>query len=582
MTSDNANRGAALRGALRHLRVGIVCCALLAVASCDQVSCCGDPPAPLDVGTAVEDPSPDPVSLPRLYAQQLPRGAHGLLVVRSFDAVATALAALRPHAMPFLDLQRLEAEVRNTFGVDFARAVSFEESGVDYGHGLALAMLAQQPVMLMRVNDPARFLERLDETLVGQPFNLRAPITREERDGALWHTYSAERNGRAMVVAVVARGYGVLVMRGQMSADLAHVAQSVVRTTPETSLASHPDFELQLARYPGEPGFAFYDLGSAAAFYHDRFGADVPSSLAESFEYAASAMTSIGAGAVMEGRDLTFEAHIAMSPQEAELWTALTVPALGEPAFRTALATEALGGVRLSFAPGRIREVLERFQSPSAERHFAERLRALEEDVALGTIADWERLLGGDALVTIGRVAPLDLARARDLGGYIGALDLVAQLTLADGARPEGTGEGAAEAWLGGFAGEAGRLATGTGHGFRVLRAGEGHDGFGELLFDETDGSAVIWTSARMRARMPGRDAEGAPEPGSALGTLVSQPGATGFFVNVERLAPIAVILNWSRDARRALGIFEQLVVTVRAQERGLALRMNVRLQQPD
>lgn len=568
--------------ALRTLRGVVVCCVLLAVASCDQVSCCGDPPAPLDAGAVVAPEAPDPVTLPRLYAEQLPRGAHGLLVVRSFDAVATALAALRPHAMPFLDLQRLEAEVRNTFGVDFARAVSFEESGVDYGYGLALAMLAQQPVMLMRVNDPARFLERLDETLVGQPFNLRAPIAREEREGVLWHTYAAERTGRPMVVAVVTRGYGVLVMRGQMSANLDDVAQSVARTTPETSLAAHPDFELQLARYASEPGFAFYDLGGAAAFYHDRYGADVPSSLAESLQYAASTMTSIGAGAVMEGRELTFDAHIAMSPQEAEIWTALTVPSLAEPPFRRALAGEALGGVRLSFAPGRLREVLERFQSPSAERHFAERLAELEADVALGTVADWERLLGGDALVTIGRVAPLDLARARDLGGYIGALDLVAQLTFADGARPEGTGRGAAETWLEGFAGEAGRLATGTGHGFRVLRAGEGQDGFGELLFDEEDGSTMLWTSARMRGRMPARDAEGAPPADSALGTLVSQPGATGFFVNVERLAPIAVILNWSRDARRALGIFEQLVVTVRAQERGLALRMNVRLQEPD
>jgi hypothetical protein len=114
---------------------------LLALASGCKGGCggCGEEGGVVE-GQAEGQVPEEPSALTTLFASQFPEGTLGLVVARGFEDVAGTFAALKERIRDFFDLGQVESEVRNTFGVDLYRHVTFREAGIAYDGGFAVGI----------------------------------------------------------------------------------------------------------------------------------------------------------------------------------------------------------------------------------------------------------------------------------------------------------------------------------------------------------------------------------------------------------------------------------------------------------
>ena len=195
-----------------------------------------------DVSEAVEPIVPaDWGDLTRGYAEHLPSGTHGMLVERGFEEFSVFFLSVKEYIRDFFDLGAVESEIRNTFGVDLNRRVTFREVGLAYDGGFAVATVMQQPLLMFYLVDSEPFVAKANVVLRRQPFNLRAPVQTEEVGDSQIHLYSRRLNQPVEFAVVIHDGFGFLIPRSTNATEFADVARALVETTPDTSLAAHPE-----------------------------------------------------------------------------------------------------------------------------------------------------------------------------------------------------------------------------------------------------------------------------------------------------------------------------------------------------
>ena len=542
---------------------------LLVFCSCDRGGT-GCDNRPNDDGDAQDlgHPIPSHDDLARGYANQLPREAHGVLVARGFDQLVTLFDFLKPRLEGIFDVGLVEIEIRNTFGLDWARPRTFRDAGVDYEGGVAIAMVNQQLVIAFYVTDRELFLSRVDEFLSNQPFDLQAPIVRIPVGDGVGHIYSEEHGGRVMAMAFETRGIGFLLARGRMPTDLSVVAHTIAATTPETSLASHPQFDSQVERFRHNYVFAFYDPETAAPFYRHRLGSELSSSARATLDYVAESVTSMAAGGRFDDGVFYLDCHFSMVPEETAAWAAITSPTTSVTDLSQFLSANSFVGARASLNPDQLRGAIARFQSDSAFVHFDEEIASVNRGFAGSLVTGLMETISGDFLLTLNRAAPLSLMRASTPGDYADGVGVVGAFRLADAA--------GATRFLEGLAAEDGTLSAAPDGEHIQYRARRPQDDFGFLTIRD---NTLVWSTNFMAGWIPtllGEGTDHLPEWAPGVQDLVGSTASTGLFLRFAPTLPLAVLVNLSRDVRDLLALVDYLVARVESDPDGLRLRFRL------
>ncbi len=548
----------------------------------------GCPERPPEVPDAQQPEAPlTPESITRAYAEQLPPGTHGLLVARGFSGVAEALDSFKPIIEPVFDLGIIENEVLNTFGLDVARHVTFEESGIVYDAGFGLTMVDQQPVLSFRLRDSDEFLTRVDTVAQQHPFNLRAPVEVTTLGEGVAHSYASHRTGRVMLVALAVRDFAFLIARGIESDDDSPraVAEAIAGHDGSDTPAAHPDFDRALAQFEGYPGFAFFDTGAAAAYYFAEHATGMRSSVRASLAYVERALRSVAAGGQFDSQTLTFDLQVYMQADEAAAWAAAMDTDTPPADFALTITDATLGGLRLAMHVGPLRELIRRFQSDSASENFDEEITVAEAIFPVVTIEKLQEILSGNALIVLNRLAPLSLGIADTTHDYADAVGLTALLQVTDSTATSelllrsSVGD---DSWL---------LPADDPSGPYTAR--NPNEDFGLLALR---GELAVWTTERGlrqfdRAASPSSQPSSQPtsQPDAAdaadedpIRLLATEAGVSGMFLRFAPLRPIALILNWPRAARDALGVLDEMSFQMEANDDGLWLTGRLELLAPE
>lgn len=496
------------------------------------------------------------------YASHLPPDTVALAVARGFSDVAAAMEALKPRIRPIFDLAVLETEIRNTFGFDISRHVTFRENGIVYEGGFMLAFLGQQPVLGFYLLDADPFLARAQEVLRRQPFNLRAPIESATLGESRVRYFARRPNDRVDFAVIISGNVGLLVPRINAASDLRAITETLATVDPAESLAGDAELALQLGHFRDYPGFLFVNGASAAGYYRGRMGDQLSREAAFALDQAENALSSLGGGLSLDGNAIAFRGYASVTPEQAVAALGIDQPLRDDASvFRQYARQSSFLGLRLAVKPAVAWETLVTLQG-RAGPGLRERATALATLLGAELEGDLDSVLSGNMLVTINRLAPLSLARAQSPGDYADGLGLMALFQLANPER--------AAAVLDHLASSLPEVTRLEEQGQVSYMSRNDETNFGHLLLRD---DMLILSSDRMLRHVGTADDDlGSPE----IEAIISAPLANGLFLSFEQLQPIALLLNWPQPVRELLALLDTL--SARAQVDGAGVRVDGRL----
>jgi len=518
----------------------------LVFAGCDGgCSACGEPTELPDTNQESGDElSWEQVS--QRYAEHLPSNTLVAGIARGFSDLASALNELKPRLSPIFDLTILEVEIRNTFGFDISREVTFRENGIIYDHGFVLALLPNQPVLGFSLSDRDAFIARAEEVLRRQPFNLRAPVERLEHEGANIIKFFRRRNQPVEFVVVVKDDIGFLLPRLNSSVDLDALAEELAGVEATSSLGSNPEFVRQLSRFEGFPGFLFINLPTAVGFYGER----LEDQLSVGQQFALGQLTtvlSIGGGLRLDDDAIVFKGYATVDPEVAEESRNIDEPLTSAPpTFERFALDTTFFGFRVSVNPATAWHTILRFQGETGARNLRERIQPFEEQFGASVEDQLTQVLSGNGIVMLNRIAPLTLMRAESIADYCDGLGLIAVFQIADRAQ--------LLAVLDGAVGPEGLIREDDADGI-VFRSRNSEQRFGNLIVRE---DVVILAPDRMRRRLSNNP------PATHTYDLVRADSANGFFLRFAQLQNIGTVLNWPQPVQELLTMLDTISASAR------------------
>lgn len=549
---------------------------LFVAPNCEGGCSCGPCANVEENGSAIDDSvaPEDRAELARTYAQRFPAGTNAIVIARGFEDLSRSFQTLKVRIHDLFDLGVIESEIRNTFGVELDRAVTFREVGIDYQGGFAVATVMQQPVVAFYLVDQEAFVARAQLVLRRQPFNLRAPVDTEQIGQATVHLFKSRANENDPVeFAVMVNGdFGFIIGRTNTTNDLFDVATLLAETTPAESMASNPEFDVQAARFDAYPGFLFIDTTSATSFYQDQYSDQFNDTENYVLNEVQRAILSIGVGIRFGGDELDVEAYVSVVPEEAELAAGIDQPQGESPHLERLLEEIPFLTIRLAADTGILWETVLRFHSDADAEALRELLGPFEELLISGEGG----VLSGHALLTFDRLAVMSLANAESLVDQLDALDFSGMFHLANRER-------AFELLDAMVARNPENYFRSQSDGITRYTGGSNGSEMGHIIVRE---DLVFWTGERMRRHAMGDLPEGtgvaAIDMVHSARALLQDASATGLILTFERLIPIAIILNYPEPVREALNLLDTLTVRAEVDGNGLVLVGNLTLEEPE
>ncbi|MBN1944692.1 MAG: hypothetical protein JW797_03405 [Bradymonadales bacterium] len=537
----------------------ILLCSLFLVSGCEN-------------GCGTRQPEPGPESLipadaagrRREFARRLPLGTPVTVMVDSFGDLAASFEAVKGRIRNIFDLGAVESEIRNTFGVDLNRRVTFRENGIAYDAGFALALVQQHPILILFLLDPEPFLQQAQLVLRRQPFNLRAPI-QTEQVGNYQIQLFARRTNLPPEVAVVTDGVIALVVtRATGGPSVAELARTLAGTGPEASLATNPDFELQLARFPDYSLFFYLDAVAASAVYQEQLAGQLEPLEAFALSQFNSSVLGVGAGLRIEETQLQFRGYLSVTDQVVQLATGIDSPEGTGANLSSFLSPSTIIALRVGVNPRILWNTILHFQGERGAELLRRRLRPMEELFGATIESDLTQIWSGQAAITINRVSLLTLLQGTRFTDIADALNLVAVAQLEEPERAGQILEGLA-------ATEEDPYQRSTEPGVVRYACRRATPCFGQLMIGRdllvlSADRVHRWAMARLNESSEEQLADLAPEARE----LMSQTNATGFFVSFGRLLPLATILNYPQVVRDFLGLVDTLVVRMESDASGM------------
>ncbi len=337
-------------------------------------------------------------------AAHLPANVPGALFVRDFTEALGAWPGFRERVVPYLgELGPIEADFRNTLGVDLNRPESFGETGVAPEGGLALSRVGDHNVALFLLEDAARFQAHATEVLQGRAFRLRADIEVRELEGATLSIYRA-RDGEPPKFAVLILGNVGVLFRGVNLETLDRDVGSIA--APDTTMSSNADFSQALSHFEDWPvliwGTTEFDLDSSVEMVERLAARDVQSAVGLRLE-----------------RDRIAGRQISYLSEEDSSRARRVFAAGGEaPAFDRLLSSDAYAFLRLSLRPSELLAVYRESVSGAELAEFEEDLRGIGEGIGMQVEQELLPALGDDMLLLATRSRLLTLMGMARSGNY--------------------------------------------------------------------------------------------------------------------------------------------------------------------
>ena len=183
---------------------------------------------------------------------QLPADVSAALLIRDWQTALHSYGPLRDRLQRYLgDLRTVEADLRNTLGIDPRRPERLAEIGVSPEAGGAVAIVAGHPIIILGMGNEARFRDHLVQVLQGQPFNLRAPVTQRDHNGATVLEFAAAEGQPPRYVAAFRDGWAHLA-RGDEDTRWEPVVEALT-TTAQPTLRAHEPSQRALAQLEDKP-----------------------------------------------------------------------------------------------------------------------------------------------------------------------------------------------------------------------------------------------------------------------------------------------------------------------------------------
>ncbi|MCA9564524.1 MAG: hypothetical protein KC561_13600, partial [Myxococcales bacterium] len=376
-----------------------------------------------------------PTEITVAYAERFPAETQAIFVGRGFDGVKRVIEGLKS-VIPaeLFQVAFFEAEVRNTFGLDVNRPVTFREAGIYYDGGFALGDVMQQPVFAVMLLDPEVFAAKVRDVLRANPFNMRARVETVEAGDATVELYRAREGDEPDLALVIDGTMGYLISRTTTSRSLSEVALALVGVEAGNSLSTNQAFGEVLAKFDEFPGFLYINSREALSYYRQRFDDQMSNPTKFIFDHVAAAVTGVGAGFRWDGQSIVAHGFVRVSDEVLAIAQGIDQPEGENPHFERAIGEGSYLALRLSLNPRVLWSTAMAFQGmpttlPGAEapeyhvpEDAAERVAADVQDALrfLGdeAVEELNSVLTGQVAVTLNRLSFLTLVQASDLTDY--------------------------------------------------------------------------------------------------------------------------------------------------------------------
>lgn len=569
---------------MRQSRKSLVAIALTAVFALTTAACsnCGSHTDGVDTTSEVEVPSiPDsPQALSNACAALLPEGVTVFAAIRDPRAVAAGYAGVREHFEAVLqgDLGMVETDLRNTLGIDLARASSLEDSGVSAEAGFAVAVVDGRLVGLVALSNQTLFHARLTAIVSTQPFDFDAPIDQREMGGHTTFVFGTERrpelavtyrDGIAILIPDAEEGVDEFVSRllgdGPRLGDSPDFASSVaaagdahvhVFLNPDVLISERPD---QVSSWLADRAPDLTDPSVISS----RLQSAGPTTVSLTLEEGA-----IGVRIVQKPRSEAVESFDRVTAAD------------GDPGFASIAIEDVYAFARLTIAPDRllatVRDTLTEEGQAALDASIAEIDAVLENE----TVAEILPALGSQASVFLTRARLLTLSRAMNNGSpgeFFSGLGVVIAFELDDPARARSALERLAELMTD-------RAATFEVDSNLVVEFTDAQSDIGNIVV--TDRFALL-VPARQRAEVIDLLDANARElswlDSAQARDMLTESVANGLFLDVERISegPIGQVAfaRLPVHARRFVARVARLTFSIQSEDSAIVAELHLRFR---
>lgn len=193
-----------------------------------------------DLNSQQEDPWQATLDL---LSDHVPADVTNAIFIVDFTTALASYPGFRARISTYMkDYATIEADLRNTLGVDPAHPSNLSKLGVDPTGGAVCAKLQGQPMCGVTMSDRNLFREHVTSVLQGQPFNLRAAIVETDLpSGGKLLRFASEENGPTKAALVLTDTLGYVILRPRAD-DIEGLAAGL-ETPQATPLRTRPAFQ---------------------------------------------------------------------------------------------------------------------------------------------------------------------------------------------------------------------------------------------------------------------------------------------------------------------------------------------------
>lgn len=535
-----------------------------ALAACGEGAGCGS--SPEEEATESSRPARTADDVTELLARALPESVEAVLMIRNWDVALERYEAARPQLEAITgDVGFVEADLRNTLGVDLREPSTLSEAGIAADGGAAVTAIGEVPVTLVLTSDAPALDARMRSILPEQPFRLGAEPEVRTVSGATLTLFRRESGARPEA-ALAQIGDVAAIFRAADVEALEAATAALAGASEGSSLADGERFA-RAASQAGEHDLLLWLSGERAAS-----GGRVPARIADDIEVidadaAAAALRRFGDAAFYLTLDASgIRGSFAVHPAtEIVDQTRALVEGGGSPAFAALVDDSAFAVVRGTLTPAGLVSVLSGWREGELREAADEHIEAFDEIVGMSVEDELAPALGGNFLALLTRQRLMTLSRAMNSGApgeWFSGLGAVVAVEVRD----RDTVARALEAMVPNLDG---RATTFEDDGTLVLEFTDAQADIGNLVL--TDDALLLVPSRQRRELVDRASAEGLPEGSGAAFDLARAPRANGLFVDMQQIVegPLGRVglARLPEEAQRALARCENIVVSFDVEE---------------
>lgn len=560
--------------------------AILALATgCSQ---CGTESIEVGAGPAIEEGTTlpnSPAELSAAAAALLPTNTSVFVAVRDPRSVIEGYAGIRPHLEAVLrgDLGMIETDLRNTLGIDLARATRLEESGISAGAGFAVTLVGDRLVGLVALSDPALFHSKLTEVLQSRPFECDAEVEEREIVGHTVHVFGKSDRGPEIAVAYIG-AFAVLLPRAGQGID---DTMAVMLSERSESLADLDAFTASTEAAEFAHVHAYFNPETLLDERGEQITQELTDRLPEGTDPAAVADRLRNSGtltaAISLGQD-TLDLQLIQVPRgEAIEGFHRVTAADGDPGF-VAMATEDVYAfARFTIAPEHLFGVVRGMLNETRQSGLDASLAELGEPLGVDIVSQLLPALGSQACILFTRARLLTLSRAMNNGSpgeFFSGLGVVIAFELEDPPFVRSTLETL-------VATLDGRATSFEDDGRLVIEFTDAEADIGNLVI--TDKFALLVPARQRSDMMELLDADarelGWLDVADARG-LVTEATANGLHLDLRRIedGPIGQVAfaRLPNEVKRLLARTSRLTLSVAGEEHAIVSDVRLRFAAPE